>query len=346
MAAVARGFEPPDSMNARVPCPLCGGLLHPIAGRCKHCKQDIHHRGRPAFPFPVTPRGALPQLASAAGQPGVAAVSLGASGFPIDDARGPGRSWLRNWPLIVILLAVIGMIVALLLLVLPQRDSSIRRGGTPLHNDPMDTNPQPGSGRSGAVDPWQSDPSSRAPRPSAPDPSDPAASPDPSDPSDLSNRKLDPLDPLDPSDPAAGGVAGGLVDPSDPSYLAGPDPGSPLAGGSIDTLPDTDVVVPDLVDPFDASDPLNSPQVRPTRSNFLTVMTVHLCQRAISCGADPVMTQLCQRMAAPSRMRPTRCFEQAKAMQCLRAIDSLSCSRLPTMSTLQRIPTCLELITC
>jgi hypothetical protein len=34
MAASAR----PD---ARVPCPLCGGLIHPIAGKCKHCKGDL-----------------------------------------------------------------------------------------------------------------------------------------------------------------------------------------------------------------------------------------------------------------------------------------------------------------
>jgi hypothetical protein len=37
MAAVPR-FGPAD---ARIPCPLCGGLIHPIAGRCKHCKNDL-----------------------------------------------------------------------------------------------------------------------------------------------------------------------------------------------------------------------------------------------------------------------------------------------------------------
>src|SRR5512138_1192485 len=34
MAAAALG-------DARIPCPLCGGLIHPIAGKCKHCKQDL-----------------------------------------------------------------------------------------------------------------------------------------------------------------------------------------------------------------------------------------------------------------------------------------------------------------
>jgi hypothetical protein len=35
MAAAAR------SNDARIPCPLCGGLVHPIAGRCKHCKGEL-----------------------------------------------------------------------------------------------------------------------------------------------------------------------------------------------------------------------------------------------------------------------------------------------------------------
>jgi hypothetical protein len=38
MATAAR---PPGSTEARVPCPLCGGLIHPIAGKCKHCKADL-----------------------------------------------------------------------------------------------------------------------------------------------------------------------------------------------------------------------------------------------------------------------------------------------------------------
>ena len=37
MAAVTR----PGPADARLPCPLCGGLIHPIAGRCKHCKGDL-----------------------------------------------------------------------------------------------------------------------------------------------------------------------------------------------------------------------------------------------------------------------------------------------------------------
>src|SRR5215207_126382 len=41
--------RPPGIADARVPCPLCGGLIHPVAGRCKHCKEDLtqFRAGRP-----------------------------------------------------------------------------------------------------------------------------------------------------------------------------------------------------------------------------------------------------------------------------------------------------------
>src|SRR6185436_840302 len=46
MAATAR---PPGIGDARMPCPHCGGLIHPVAGKCKHCKQDLtqFRAGRP-----------------------------------------------------------------------------------------------------------------------------------------------------------------------------------------------------------------------------------------------------------------------------------------------------------
>ncbi|HEY4175917.1 MAG TPA: hypothetical protein VGM90_03765 [Kofleriaceae bacterium] len=54
MAAVA-----PSSSDARIPCPACGTLIHPVAGRCKHCKQDLaqFRAARPAA------NAALPALA-------------------------------------------------------------------------------------------------------------------------------------------------------------------------------------------------------------------------------------------------------------------------------------------
>lgn len=337
MAAVARGFEPPDSMNARIPCPLCGGLLHPVAGRCKHCKQDVTtHRVRGNGPA-----GMLPQLAPFVGQPGAAAVALGPSAYPLEQSPQARRAaWLRNWPLLVILLAVLGMIVALVLLVLPQSDSSVRRrGGTPLHNDRMETDKLPGSGRgNGTVDPWQSTtpkgsgPSSRAPSPPPP-----------------SGSGVDPGDPTA-SDPFAGGAADPtLVDPDDSQ---GGVAGGVLGGGGAD-----DVVVPDLIDPFDddpdptaidPSDPLAGTlrSLPPTRNNILALMAFHLCQRAATCGSDPVNQRICERMMTSLSTRPSACFHPVKARMCLRRIDALPCSSLPTASRLQSIPVCEELMTC
>ena len=30
-----------NPMDARIPCPVCGQEIHPVAGRCKHCKTDL-----------------------------------------------------------------------------------------------------------------------------------------------------------------------------------------------------------------------------------------------------------------------------------------------------------------
>ncbi|CAN5728136.1 hypothetical protein BH11MYX2_BH11MYX2_07340 [soil metagenome] len=69
MAALA-----PSSSDARIPCPACGTLIHPVAGRCKHCKQDLaqFRASRPAA------NAALPALAPratpVAGTPAVVAA--------------------------------------------------------------------------------------------------------------------------------------------------------------------------------------------------------------------------------------------------------------------------------
>jgi len=83
MAVAART---PGPSEARVPCPLCGGLVHPIAGRCKHCKADIAAQ-RAARPAALA---ALPPLAA----PGMAAVMLeppAIIGKPIGEAVGAGH---------------------------------------------------------------------------------------------------------------------------------------------------------------------------------------------------------------------------------------------------------------
>src|SRR5438045_2510286 len=68
MAAAARPGppDPRDARDGRVPCPLCGGLIHPIAGKCKHCKADLTAY-RSAPPAASAPLPALHHAAAAAG---------------------------------------------------------------------------------------------------------------------------------------------------------------------------------------------------------------------------------------------------------------------------------------
>jgi len=65
----------PNPGDARIPCPLCGGLIHPIAGRCKHCKQDLSalRSTRPAA------GAALPALVAPASGPAPAPAPVAAA---------------------------------------------------------------------------------------------------------------------------------------------------------------------------------------------------------------------------------------------------------------------------
>lgn len=77
MAAVTR----PGPADARVPCPLCGGLIHPIAGRCKHCKGDLRamRTARPAA------AATLPAL----GAPGAPNPAPANASAPLTNGHAP-----------------------------------------------------------------------------------------------------------------------------------------------------------------------------------------------------------------------------------------------------------------
>jgi hypothetical protein len=353
MAAVARSLGSPDSRDLqegslRVPCPLCGGLLHPVAGRCKHCKQDLaRHRHRP--PGAGAGGGQLPRLADGTGSMGgglhgpqaAATIGLGSPGYAVGSSLGDSlgdsrdgtrstarRSWLRNWPLLVILLAVIGMIVALVLLILPPRHASVRRDGRPLSNDNMQTDVLPGSGKSSAIDPWNSSPRR------APDPPAPAPAPDPSvDPSadPFADPSADPdTVPDDPADAVDdGGVTGGVI------------------GGTVGSDPSVDL---GIADPEEIS-PLESvlgPGI-PAEVTFESLMVAHACARVAVCEGDQARAARCARQVKPlprSTPRPLRCRNVAMAQHCVQAIEALPCDIAPTLRTLMRIPFCMQLVGC
>ena len=200
MAAVAKS-SPSDG---RIACPQCGGLVHPIAGKCKHCKADLAEaRGarpaaaaalpalagggtaRPAMRADATPVPAKPSPISKL----VAAENI-AILPPRETGRMPaqksGGSLLKNWPVVVIIIAGIAIAAAVVLMVWPP--GSTAKADTRIPPPPaperMETNPLPPKGSmvtppSNGQDPWSN--KGTAPDPQ-PDPDD-QASIDPNDPS-------------------------------------------------------------------------------------------------------------------------------------------------------------------
>jgi len=202
MAAPTR----PTPGDARIPCPLCGGLIHPIAGRCKHCKQDLSElRGarpaaasalpplvaQPAAPVPVP--APVPATASNghyapqnghnpyAPQPSVAAqlangVHEPAAAQAILPPRPTGRmvtappvaGWWKSWPMIVIVLAGIAIVIAVVLMVWPpgSADKGTQTVEPPPAPERMDTNPLPP--KSGSITPGAPTPPTKPADPTAP----------------------------------------------------------------------------------------------------------------------------------------------------------------------------------
>ena len=83
----------PGASDARVPCPVCGALIHPVAGRCKHCKEDLRgfRSPRPAAGVPL-PRLAAEPVAPAAG------VRADATGTACGRGTITGRLLIRHAP--------------------------------------------------------------------------------------------------------------------------------------------------------------------------------------------------------------------------------------------------------
>lgn len=195
--------------DGRIPCPLCGGLIHPVAGRCKHCKQDLATmrtgRAAAATPLPALHNGgpvanAMPQMIAAIAPHPIAiphATYTPGSG-PVLPPRVTGRSaaahpakssW-KSWPMLVIVLASVAIVVAVVLMVWPpgQADAGRKMLSQPPAPERMETDPLPpaGAGNTNGADPWgghsQADPPAQPrvtpdPLPKAPPPADPLRDP-------------------------------------------------------------------------------------------------------------------------------------------------------------------------
>lgn len=181
--AMATRSSRANPMDARVPCPACGQPIHPIAGRCKHCKTDLVKQrpraapvvlgGAPAAPSPAP---AAPVVAARVPTPAPAPIN-GHNGVHVAShaAEAPRSSWSRRWPTIVVLLAGIAIAICAYLLLLdrpseaaaPKRQRGVSPAPAP---DRMDTMPNPGA----RVDPWGGAPTTPDPTPAPPAPVDPA----------------------------------------------------------------------------------------------------------------------------------------------------------------------------
>ena len=53
---------PTELAPLRVPCPACRQPIHPIAGRCRHCRSDLTRLAAPAAPV-AAPPSRRPRLA-------------------------------------------------------------------------------------------------------------------------------------------------------------------------------------------------------------------------------------------------------------------------------------------
>lgn len=326
---MAAAVKAPGPADARIPCPLCGGLIHPIAGRCKHCKGDVSVT-RSSRPAAAT---ALPALqASGQAQPyyGVTNGNGHTNGHnghghaqavkahpanahmavpiamrtqmedsqPILPPRQTGRmpasgtarpAQWKSWPVVVIGIAVVAIIVAVILMVWPP-------GGT-----------------------TKADAKTLAPPPAP--------------------ERMD----TNPS-PSTGNGPSGSVDPwTNKNTTPDPTPAQPPA----QTAPDIDQITPpNLADPFrNGGGGLNSQAAL----GLMSAIMKHTCDRLSSCpnANDPTIKMMCDagRLAAPNTLPPT-C---SAAQRCLSKIDALPCDDLDPASTLgmvQGVQDCIEAMSC
>jgi hypothetical protein len=300
-------------------------LIHPIAGKCKHCKAELttFHAARPAAnaPLPALRPGAPGSQhanghARAAHAPTAhaavpAVAAAGGASQPVLPPRPTGRghtpeprasSW-RSWPVLVIILATVAIVVAVVLMVWPSRHDvdGKRTVAPPPAPDRMQTEP------------------------------DVKQTPQ-ANPQILPPAKADPT-----------------IDP----WTDRPDPPAPdPSAGAIDRDDDDDVG--GVIDPFASPRPPAGPSGRRRlttnqRGMMILAMAEHMCRKMVQCGTDdPMIKATCDGFTRRPPSPPVRC---AAADRCLRRIDTLSCG-LPSETFLQpqalmaQFQDCAEAVRC
>ena len=297
--AMATRSNRANPSDARIPCPVCGQQIHPVAGRCKHCKTDLvkmreQHGQRapkvdlaavgsapvpaappvflpaPDAPGPAPGNGHAPPPTTFAPPPEVAPPPAFLASYPETPGAAPEAKAPR-WPLVVVLLAGIAIIVCAYILLFAGDDSakasSVKKssGGMPAP-DRMETMPAPPPVQvPDLADPW-----------TAPPAPDPAPAPTPNLPSD------------------------------------------PFA------------------DPFGAPPPRSAtpPGGVPIAEEFMAGVFDAMCRKAAACGLDQIGVDACNLLSSSGfadlsreEVRAGRCtYDEAKAARCLASIDALSCN--------------------
>jgi hypothetical protein len=322
MAAVARS----GPADARSPCPLCGGLIHPIAGRCKHCKGDLRtlrstrpaaaatlpalnppspaahanghgrapvngHQPPPSQPSPPSPPQSLVQSVAAA-VPIPLAIQHGPADAAILPPRPTGRlaasAPRASWKSWPVIVIILAVIAIVTAVVL-----MLFPPGGVTDEGTHDHSLQPAPDRMD-TNPSPAPSTPRQPPSTSPDPwsrrGGDSTTPPPTTPPTTPTPPPTPLDDPDIDDPGVDDALAGRNPFSRRGGLAGG-----LTGGSLGT-PST---------------------------YMLYSIVKHACSRLSTCGTATAQTKaLCDSFTQYPSVTPPSC---AAAARCLRSLDEMSC---------------------
>lgn len=327
-------------------CPACGGAVHRIAGRCKHCKIDLASWRSSRLPG-ATGLGAGTAPARADGTPhpsaaaGPAAANHGLvkpQAWVAPPAISPApSSWHRRWPMVAIGIAIIAIAASLFLLLRDRdkpaaRSSATSRSAGHVPEAPTDRfgmpNTMPAPGGPSARDPWQTPPSPGGVPGQAPADPDDYFDDDPFGDPDGLNDLLKDLDAL---------RNNGGIDPNDPWTVPPP--------GGLTSPPGQAPNLPAGVPPPD---------------QFGSRVGIAACERLSACGLiDRAMQMSCSTIASmmnePNvnrRLAQGECtYNPTAAATCLRVVESIPCDgqsgdMLDTIQQISGLSDCASALVC